>query len=230
MDKKDNSETSLQSLHKINAICLFSNSYEDALYHHRIAAPLFHSGIKLIQGVENGKVVSERLIEGDLVVIQRDFPKDISAYEEVLNLAHKNNKPVIFDLDDLIFSLQEDHPDRQKQLYSDALLPMFQALMEADLVTVSTPKLKEILLSYNRNIVILPNYLDDNIWHFRDPKKNTSDDGVVTIGYMGTESHIPDLELIAPVLEKNISLQILKIFNKIFIFITSDWSPINHRF
>jgi hypothetical protein len=46
---------------------------------------------------------------------------------------------------------------------------------------------------------VLHNYLDDEIWDLR-PATEEVDDGVVTIGYMGGDSHVPDFELVIPTL------------------------------
>jgi predicted nucleic acid-binding Zn-ribbon protein len=71
----------------------------------------------------------------------------------------------------------------------------------ADYVTVSTQKLKEALISLNENIFVLPNLLDDTLWPFHLPIRQTKAKSI-TIGYMGGESHKPDIEWITPVLEK----------------------------
>jgi len=107
---------------------------------------------------------------------------------------------VVFDLDDPLFYLPENHPDRQTALYGPFLLPMFQALMEADLVSVPIPKLRDVLANYNDNVVVLPNYFDDNLWRLTPPVLKNSSNGMLTIGYMGTDTHKPDLGYITPVL------------------------------
>jgi uncharacterized coiled-coil protein SlyX len=73
-------------------------------------------------------------------------------------------------------------------------------LRDADLVTVSTPRLRDVLGGYNKNIVVLPNFLDDDLWKLNAPTDNKSEMQPLTIGYMGTVSHKPDLEYITPVL------------------------------
>jgi glycosyltransferase involved in cell wall biosynthesis len=118
----------------------------------------------------------------------------------VVEIAKQERKPIIFELDDLLFFLPGNHPDRLGQYFAPSLLPMFQALMEADLVTVPTRKLQEALANFNQNVVVLPNYLDDNLWHLTPPILKDSSREILTIGYMGTNSHQPDLYYITPVL------------------------------
>lgn len=193
----------------VKSIVFYSNFNDDACAHLRLFGPMKQLGVHVISGKEeNGRIIPERVELGDLVLIQRDFPRNVDAYEKVINAAREKNKPVIFDIDDLLFQLPVNHPERIKQHYTTALLPMLDALQEADYVTVTTQKLKEIVSLYNQNVFILPNYFDDSIWNFRAPIVKDPNKPVI-IGYMGSESHQPDIELITPVL-----LNILAMFSE----------------
>ena len=218
----------------VGSIVLFSRSIDDAMAVLRILGPAKSSGINVIPGVENGSVHFERIVDGDLVVLQRDFPRNLDAYEKIISLAHESNKPVVFDLDDLLFELPSYHPDRLSNYYSESLLPMFQAFVEADMVTVATPVLREYLLRYNKNIKVFPNYLNDDLWSLRAPPIKELPGETVTIGYMGGPSHKPDLEFILPVLIKILRKYQLKVqFHfwgmdpppELAPFSQVDWSP-----
>lgn len=167
--------------------------------HLRLAAPLQQAGIKIIHGVENGEILPERVSQAEAVIFQREIVGKFDKYQAIVNLARQQGKPIIFELDDLLFSLPENHPDRQTAAYAPALLPILQALAEADLVTVSTENLRNVLLPYNSKTFVLPNYFDDELWSLRAPAAQPPD-GILTIGYMGTDSHRPDLDYIQPVL------------------------------
>jgi len=184
-----------------SAVCYsLSLSVQEAMAYLRLTAPFRQADVRLINGIQNGRVVSELVREGDVVIVQREFPKRFDEYQEVVRAARQEGKPLVFELDDLLFFLPEDHPDRLHHNFVSALLPMLQALLEADLVTVSTPELRGVLVDYNENVVVLPNYLDDSLWSLRPPALKDSSQEALTIGYMGTYSHKPDLEYIAPVL------------------------------
>jgi glycosyltransferase involved in cell wall biosynthesis len=184
-----------------NAVCYsFDLKYEGALACMRLIGPLRQSGINIINGIENNQIIINRVFEGDVVIIQREFPKQFDNYKKIIELARKEGKPVVFDLDDLLLYLPDNHQDRQSTKFGPSLLPMFQALMEADVVTVSTPKLRDVLAKYNNNVVVLPNYFDDNLWRLTPPVLKNTPREVLTIGYMGTSTHKPDLEHITPVL------------------------------
>ncbi|NIM93303.1 MAG: glycosyltransferase [Anaerolineales bacterium] len=183
-----------------NIAYFFHASHENTLAYHRVVGPSRHLGLNVIRGFDEGKINVDCVTEGDVVVIQRDFPRFYQDYERIISLARKEKKPVVLDLDDLLFELPEDHPDRQSLAFSESLLPALQALMEVDLVTVATTTLKEYFQDYNRHITVLSNYLNDDLWTLREPINDLDPDRPVTIGYMGGDSHEPDLRLLEPIL------------------------------
>ena len=181
----------------------------DAMGHLRVVAPYTNIGIEVLPGIVEGQVTTDQIEKAELILIQRNFPQKFKDYCHIISIAHQLKKPVVFDLDDLFFFLPEDHPDRLAHHFTLSLLPMFQAIMEADLVTVASPKLKEILEPIAREVVVVPNYFDDNIWQLKDPYENVHESETVKIGYMGTDSHKSDLVYILPVL-----LELQQIYQK----------------
>ncbi|MEN6481045.1 MAG: hypothetical protein ABFD29_02575 [Anaerolineaceae bacterium] len=198
----DQPKEKLSSQSKIQSVVFYTNTADDALAVLRLLGPANHLGLRVIRGVENGLVHVDKVREGDIVVLQRDFCRDLDSYTQIIELAHKLEKPVVFDLDDLLFELPENHPDRIRSYYADALLPMLLAIMEADLVTVTTPGLRDYLFPYNENIVVIPNYLNDNLWILKEPPLSAQENEKITIGYMGGHTHTPDLIMVLPSLER----------------------------
>ncbi len=163
----------------------------------RLRGPLEQAGLAALIGKDDRDVS-----KADLVVIQRDFPRHVSAYRDVMERARALNKPVLYEIDDLLWNMPEDHPSRRAHLYTDALAPMLLAAMEADGITVSTNNLREQVCSLNPNVWVLPNYLNDRHWSFRPPS-STRDQAPVVIGYIGSiAGHEHDLEMILPTLER----------------------------
>jgi len=165
----------------------------------RLREPLEMAGFKVINGsdlLDQGKIDLSGI---DFITFQRDFSRKLDVYEKILDLAHKKRNPVILDLDDLLFELPENHPERCNHAYSDALLPMLQALMEVDLVSVSTENLRDYVLPFNDNVVVMPNCLNDRLWILRSPLPYPVEDGKITIGYMGGASHKPDMDFLEPI-------------------------------
>ena len=165
----------------------------------RLQAPIEQAGMQFIQGNDYERIFPERIENADLVVIQRDFPRWADAYQEVIQLARSKGKPVIFELDDWLFELPQSHPDFSGHYYTQALFPMLKAMAEADAVTVATPALQANLLAYQPHCYVLPNYLDERIWRLDQPFREEAG-GPLVIGYIGSNTHTPDLEMIAPVL------------------------------
>lgn len=63
-----------------------------------------------------------------------------------------------------------------------------EQLRAAAMVTVSTPYLKSLYDKYNKNVVVVPNAIDFEVWHKVEPV----DDGLVRIGLFGSNSHYKD--------------------------------------
>lgn len=177
----------------------------DAMGHLRIVAPYTTAGYKIISGIENNEVKIQPIEFSDIVIIQRNFPNNYSEYAQIIENARYYRKPVIFDIDDLFFFLPENHPDRINHTFTSSLLPIFQAILEADYVTVTSPRLKQALDQLNPNIEVLPNFLDDNIWNLRHPVLDKNNSQSIVIGYMGTNSHQADLLYLVPVLQDLLS-------------------------
>src|SRR5574340_591567 len=179
----------------------YSLSGPDALSVLRVLGPAELGGLRIVNGVVNGAINVNAAKDGDIVILQRDVAKHYDIFEEIITHARAEGKPVVFDLDDLLFELPENHPDRISGFYVEALLPMLQAVIEADLVTVATEPLKEYLLPYNNNIVVVPNYLNDRLWKLKKIDSSAAKDDIITIGYMGGHSHRPDLLMVLPALK-----------------------------
>jgi glycosyltransferase involved in cell wall biosynthesis len=185
-------------------------AYTSDLWEHvcptiRLIEPISEAGMQLIKGNEwdNGpvQVRLNPIEEADIVVIQRDFPKNVEAYEDILAYAHRLRKPVIYELDDNLIELGISHPDVNN--YLEPRPSILRAVLEADAVTTSTAQLADYLRVFNPNVYILPNFLIDKYWMRHDLENAPSkDQGSITIGYMGGHSHAPDVEMIAPVLER----------------------------
>jgi glycosyltransferase involved in cell wall biosynthesis len=67
----------------------------------------------------------------------------------------------------------------------------------ADLITVSTPYLKELYSPYNQNVVVLPNCIDTTIWQCAPPAQSTAAGRPVKILFSGTPSHVEDFRVLS---------------------------------
>jgi glycosyltransferase involved in cell wall biosynthesis len=185
-----------------------------ALVNLRIQKPLQLAGIQVLRGNDrspSGNIYHtylENISLADAVLIQREFVDNLGLYEQIVDQARRENKPIIFEIDDLLLELPDSHPDRSINYYTPSLFSILRAIVEADLVTTTTPYLEAYFQPFNPNTRMLPNYLDDTIWKFpadtddldRMPGVNAATEAKIVIGYMGSNTHLPDLESIAPAL------------------------------
>src|SRR5512143_614824 len=111
---------------------------DSAVVNIRVAGPAAASGLQVIYGNRLDDSSGDAVSQADLIIIQRNFPGDLSGYEQVIEHARSQGKPVVYELDDLLFELPPGHPARQAPDYRDAIMPMLQAVVEADAVTAST--------------------------------------------------------------------------------------------
>ena len=187
---------------RIHSICFFSFDDQDALSELRLLAPARHLGLEVVRGMENRQVFPERAALADVIVMQRDFPRLYTDYERIRVIAQEKHIPLVLDLDDLLFELPHDHPNRVKHTFAASLLPTFQAILQVNLVTVTNPELRKYILNYNQNVTVLPNYLDDQVWQLKPLAKPGSSADKIIIGYMGGQTHPPDLALLIPVIKE----------------------------
>ncbi len=177
---------------RVQQVTFFTESSEiTAVEHLRVIGPLQYAGIEVKIGIKNGRLDLESTKDSQAFIIQREFPKNTSLYQSVLREAETSNIPVILDLDDNLLNLPKEHPARISGFYSKALVPLIHALFRVDAIFVTNKNLANQLSSYNKEILILPNYLDDNIWNSMEIDR--SDEDPLKLLYMGTLTHAPDL-------------------------------------
>ena len=164
---------------------------------YRLFNPMMRANMQINKGVVDGEFSTAAIKESDIVVFQREFPGNLSNYLAVMSQAANLGKPVVMDMDDDLLALPIHHPDRLKLNYAKAQIPILTGMLQATALTVTTPYLADLLGKYNSNIFILPNYLDDSLWQFNAPQVEPVGDKI-RIFYMGTVTHVPDLEMLKP--------------------------------
>ncbi|MCS7055083.1 MAG: glycosyltransferase [Thermoflexales bacterium] len=168
----------------------------------RVVKPLVAAGFEFVRGNEwNGQktlIRSELVEQADVIFIQRDFAIYAEEYDAVVARARSAGKPIVYDIDDLLFDLPEDHPAFPR--YQQCRTAILRAAAEADLVTVSTQALRIFLSPFNPSIRVLPNCLPDDLWQtsgeIRRPEPFGEAEGL-RIGFIGSNTHTADLDLIA---------------------------------
>jgi len=110
-------------------------------------------------------------------------------------LFRKYGKKIVFDIDDLIWEIQEDNSSYSTyKPGSEGRAVVTDIVNEVDYVTVTSNYLKNALISYTKKtpdkVVVFPNRIDLDLykWRSKPVKKST-----VRIGYFGSSSHFNDL-------------------------------------
>jgi GT2 family glycosyltransferase/glycosyltransferase involved in cell wall biosynthesis/Flp pilus assembly protein TadD len=149
--------------------------------------------------VGNGRVtlLKENIKQAQIIVVQRGMPVCLPYHALRAGIKDPAVK-IIFELDDALTQLPDENPHAG---YYRAMQPQLEAyLRNADLVTVSTPKLKEIYSSYNDRIEVVANSVDTSVW-LPVPEK-TRTNNKVSILFSGTLTHQGDLALIEKAIEQ----------------------------
>jgi glycosyltransferase involved in cell wall biosynthesis len=172
----------------------------------RIFAPLLANNWNVIWGTkQDSSGISFELdiaSRADLIIIQRHFPAQFT--ERTLQAIIKLGVPIAYDLDDNFLDTPPFHPHYNEL---KKRIPYVKwILKEADLITVSTPFLKEAVIKHtNRPVHIQPNLVDWDLFYAQPRIRNNQFNFLVS----GTPTHQEDWGIIEEALAK-----ILEIYKK----------------
>lgn len=107
-------------------------------------------------------------------------------------------KKIVVDCDDY-FQLNDDSPFQIEHDITDASEVIKRTMQIADLVTVATNRLAYHVQDLNKNVAVLPNYMDMERWDL--PKVHNSSD-TIRIGWAGSMTHLNDLKGIVEPLKR----------------------------
>jgi O-antigen biosynthesis protein len=152
-----------------------------------------------ICAVDNDKVkISYEIARNlDVIIVQRQFCAMISHTQLMMKLGNVRPK-IVFEIDDALTMLPHSHIGYRSSL---VISPMIEEYIKnADLVTVSTSKLKTYFDHLNKNIKVLSNCLDMKLWsNLGKPVKACSSTNIL---FSGTITHDSDLKIIENAIEK----------------------------
>ena len=169
----------------------------------RLKSPLEHLERQgLLEQVSLGSIVGDQfqlaqadLKRCDVVVVQRQMAS-VLPYPELRKKLDGHPAKIVFEMDDALTELPEWH--RAAKAFRKIQPRIEEYLRRADLVTVSTPQLRELYASFNRNIAVLPNSVDLAVWPPLSASPEPS--GKITILFSGTLDHERDLQVAEPAL------------------------------
>jgi glycosyltransferase involved in cell wall biosynthesis len=116
-------------------------------------------------------------------------------------IREKYKRPIFMEIDDYVFNLpgyniasENYKPDGNLEWITRKQLEL------SDGIIVSTPTLKELYKSFNKNIYVVPNGLDIKQWG--KVKVPTKKSDKVRIGFAGSQNHVGDIRLIKNALNR----------------------------
>jgi hypothetical protein len=130
----------------------------------------------------------------DVLVAQRTCNEAPSAWWQ--KTARKTNRPLmVFELDDDLWHIDPSNRMAANFYTPDRLQRLTDNVRVADLVTVSTEPLADVVSAFNPNVQVLPNQVP--AWLLEHKRPHNPD--VVTVGWRGGTSHARDFgELARP--------------------------------
>jgi O-antigen biosynthesis protein len=134
----------------------------------------------------------------DCLIVQRAACPTLAQAEALVQACRQRSLPLILDLDDALFALPADHPERGR--YAPAIPALEHLLAAADLRVFSTATLAAQCQQFGPQAV-LANGLDAEAWAgpVRFPRAEA--EGPLQLLYMGSRTHDGDLALILPELD-----------------------------
>lgn len=139
--------------------------------------------------------------KSDVLIIQRTAVTSISTINEIVAHCRENNIRIVYDLDDFLLALPDDHPEHA--VYAPKSAAVSRWLADADEVWVSTEALRLRVVQINARAHVVPNHLDEQLWVkpvLAETQSGT--DGIVRLLYMGTQTHLADFELVKKALHR----------------------------
>lgn len=189
-----------QSVPRFNIHCIFEYGVDyrpHASSFVRLLRPLSHPQIADWVHFSYGR---ELVPPGsDLVIVDRLWRPDITMRlaEALLDDIRRVGAKFIYCLDDNLLDLPLERLDWPRP---EHLAIMRYWLQQADGVMVSTSYLGERLQEYNPRVFMIPNALDERLLVPRLIDRSLPNNQPLVIGYMGTQTHDADLNLILPAL------------------------------
>lgn len=139
----------------------------------------------------------------DILIVSRVAIPDESSAVALLKHCQKRGIQTVYETDDDLFGLPEHQIGAG---YYKERIPAAKLFAEySNIVLASSDRLRKSLLTYNNNVIAVPNAHDERLW--KTPKLGFKDQSIdenftVRILYMGTYTHLKDLLIVEKAITK----------------------------
>jgi glycosyltransferase involved in cell wall biosynthesis len=172
----------------MNKILVIMDGMTGVTYH-RLAMPFAYirdKGYNVEFAITEPEIAKVNVKNYNTIVLSRHLRAN-SAH--LIDDAKKNGVKIIVDIDDYwVIPKYNGAYNYYKEYAKSAVL---YSLANADMVWASTPILASKVAEINPNVYVLPNYIDT-----AEGQWNQKTDHVLTIGYVGGDTHLEDIKLI----------------------------------
>lgn len=145
---------------------------------------------------EFGRVIDPTPFEwADVIVFNRHYDLGTHSLKNIMRYCRSIGKVVVYETDDLLQALDPANP-----MYEDMKKHVEQVVTMAKEATVCTTTgvpLREQLLKFNRDVQVLPNCIDTDVWHMRDGGNKR-----LRVGWAGGSSHMADMMIVVDVIKR----------------------------
>ena len=99
---------------------------------------------------------------------------------------------LVWETDDDLWSIDPTNTRAKRMFTPDLLKAVENCASTAHMVTVTTEPLAEVMRKFNPNVHVIPNHVDDGLFHVERKHADR-----LTVGWAGGDSHVRDLASIA---------------------------------
>lgn len=188
----------------MNSVYFIGGKYMGCFYV-RCYLPMLHNGWNgnrrdiSVNGMKTPQEVLNEINNYDIIVFHR---AESIEHHKLAIVLKQMGKKIVFDNDDT-FKFDKEHPFfnskdktfKEKLVHKNNIINNF--ILNADLVTCSTEHLRNEYLEINKNVIVLPNYIDEDDWGI--PLRNKTDK--IRIGVVGSVAYAQDFEIIKEVIK-----------------------------
>lgn len=114
-------------------------------------------------------------------------------------MAVDHDQLTVYEIDDNLWEVPPDNPAHEYFSEEARQINMQACCQMADMVIVSTEPLADIVRKHNPHVIVIPNYIDEDVLKIPRPRNER-----VIIGWGGTSTHKADFEAMGSALDSTI--------------------------
>lgn len=158
---------------------------------YRLQLPLGELAARGHETAANGTMSAEWRETADVIVAQRTCLPAPSVLWQVM--AKEKRRALVYELDDDLFTINTLHNPHARFFGQPHIRQNMRDNMRvADLVTVSTEPLADVVRKINPNVVVLPNYVHEAVLDIPVPTRRLAPDDLFLVGWGGSATHTMD--------------------------------------